>query len=211
MSKLWRAGEGRERGREREEKEGAAHHSARRKSKGPRENVMWPAVQPRYSLSLFLGPSMWAGRNGDRKPPTPPTPSPPPLPLILSYPPSALHSLTHSLTNPPLHHPLFPLLHPTFHPSTHSRSFSLPSQGPAVSIAWNSPEWIFPSSHPLFFRCVCLCHLQACLCIITHSVVKLSEVCGGVNCEWVADKTCLILDPQPLLIHQYFSKSVASA
>lgn len=180
MSKLWRAGEGRERGREREGREGA-HHSAWRKSKGPRENVMWPAVRPDILfLSFFLGLSMWAGRNGDRKhPPPPPHPILLP-PFILSYPPSALHSLSHSLLmSPPLNHPLF--------------LFPIPPSNPPLML-FLSPlcaQFLlceFPklrlSFFPPFFQFACLSHPRVCPCILTHLV------CWGVfRCKlWVSNR-----------------------
>lgn len=89
-------GQGSERGRN--GKGGREHITRHRGKQGTHRECHVACSPPRYSLSLWL--SMWAGRNGDRKQPPPPTLPP----FIPSHPPSALHSLT-----PPVTH------HPTFH------------------------------------------------------------------------------------------------
>lgn len=139
-------GRGREgEGEEREGREGA-HHSAQRKSKGPRENVMWPAVRPDILfLSLFLWLSMWAGRNGDRKQP--------PHPLFLpSSPPTLLQRFTHSLL-------MSPLLSTTPFSSS-SLSPTIPPSTPLLRRLLSGPSFRISLTAFLFF---CLPHPQACL------------------------------------------------
>lgn len=181
MSKLWRAGEGRERGREREGREGA-HHSPRRKSKGPRENVMWPAARPDILfLPLSLSRAVYVGRQERRQEAAPLRLLPPPFILSFS---SSLTRFSCLPLSPP---PLFPHPHPTF-----DLAFSLPSLDSVLLCEFPGLHfpplllsvWLPPPPHP-----------QACLCIITHLVLKCVEVCWGVNCEWVVDKTCLISEP----------------
>lgn len=116
-----------------------------------RENVMWPAVRPDILLlSFFLGLSMWAGRNGDRKQP------PPPPPFLPSSSPTLLQLFTHSVTHSsclprstttPFP---FPLPHPTFHPSTHAASS--PFSGPGFC-CMNFPNC---THRPHTSRFVCL-------------------------------------------------------
>lgn len=126
-----------------------------------RENVMWPAVRPDILLlSFFLGLSMWAGRNGDRKQPPPPPSLPP---FVLSYPPSALHSLSHSLLMPPPlhHHPFSFSSSPSHLPPLHSRCFF------SLLRAWfllhEFPELYPPPPH-----------LPVCLSSLTHRRARAS-------------------------------------
>lgn len=136
---------------------------------------MWPAVRPDILfLSFFLGLSMWAGRNGDRKQPPPPPSSLHPL-LLPSFSASLTQSLTpHVSPAPP---PPFSSS-PSHLPPLRSCFFS-PLSGPSFCCV-NFPNCVF--SLFFFFPSLlswfaCLPHPQACPCIITHLVLKCAEVC----------------------------------
>lgn len=115
-------GRGREgEGREREGREGAHHSAWRKKQRDPERMSCGLQSAQIFSFSLFLSPAVYVGRQEWRQeaatPPfLPSLPSSLLPPFILSYPPSALHSLSHSLAHPPSPPPLFSSSPPSIPP-----------------------------------------------------------------------------------------------
>lgn len=114
-----------------------------------------------FSFSPSLSPSraVYVGRQEWRQEATPP--------------PSSLHPLLPSFSSPLTPH-VFPASPPLF-PLSYSTSLSAPllSLLRAKFLFVNCLFFLFIP----FFRFVCLPHPQACLCIITHLVLKCAEVC----------------------------------
>ena len=151
MSKLWRAGEGRERGREREGREGAHHSAWRKKQRDPERMSCGLQSAQIFSFSLFLSPAVYVGRQEWRQEAATPPSSPPSLPpsFLPSSSPTLLQLFTHSVTRLPtplLHCPSFPLPHL---PSIHSCSFFFPPIFICCVLVLFSPTSSLPRFVPL--------------------------------------------------------------
>lgn len=156
MSKLWRAGEGRERGREREGREGGSTSLCVEEKQGTQRECHVACSPPRYSLSLFLSRAVYVGRQEWRQEATPLL-----LPPFIL--PSALHSLSLSLLMPPRSTtPSFPLPHPTFHASAAAHTSSLISPGPVSFVRISLTAFYVPPPHLISPGCsVSLTHRRA--------------------------------------------------